>query len=179
MDLHSPRLYKGLLLIAATSVVSVFCAAQAASAGSRPPGPSRVDLFGTYSYFHPYNSGMLGQEYVPITGGVAGGVTGYLSRSFGIQGEYTYFFNHPDYCLSTVQGGPVLRHQIGRLVPFVRVMGGAARVGPTYAHSGSASPCSWGWVATGGAGLDYILADSGPGQPLPRCDSLRATKPLL
>ncbi len=163
MDPRSPRLYRSFLLLAASPVISLLCTAQATSAGSRPPGPSRVDVFGTYDYFHPFNSEMLNQEYVPITGGVAGGVTDYLSRSFGIQGEYTYFFNHPDYCASTVQGGPVLRHQFGRLVPFMHAMGGVARVGPTYAHSGAASPCSWGWVATGGIGLDYILPSAALG----------------
>src|ERR1039458_7744144 len=66
--------------------------------GLTPPSPSRVDLFGEYTYFHPVNSEMFNQQYPPITGGVAGGIAGYFSRSFGIQGEYTYFFNHPDYC---------------------------------------------------------------------------------
>ena len=157
MDPRSQRLFRGLLLMAASSVIPLLCAAQAAPAGSRPPGPSRVDLFATYSYFHPFNSSIGNVEYPPITGGVGGGVTGYLSRSFGLQAEYTHFFNNPDYCLSTIQGGPVLRHEFGRLVPFAHAMGGAAQVGPTYAHSGSASPCSWGWVVTGGLGLDYIL----------------------
>ena len=166
MDSHSTRLFRGLLLVAVSSAISVFCAAQATPAGSRLPGPSRVELFGTYTYFHPINSDMFNQEFLPITGGVSGGVTGYFSRSFGIQGEYTYLFNHPDYCLSSVQGGPVLRHQFGRLVPYLHVMGGAARVGPAYAHSGPASPCSWGWVATGGAGLDYILPAAALGNHL-------------
>jgi hypothetical protein len=166
MDLHSSRLCRSLLLLAASSVISLLCAAQASPAGSRPPSPSRVDLFGEYTYFHPINSDMFNQQFPPITGGVAGGITGYFSRSFGIQGEYTYFFNHPDYCVSTVQGGPVLRHQMGRLVPFLHAMGGAARVGPAYAHSGSASPCTWGWVATGGLGLDYILPAAALGNHL-------------
>lgn len=166
MELHSPKLCRGLLLLAASSVISLICAAQAAPAGSRPPSPSRVDLFGEYTYFHPFNSEMFNQEYPPITGGLAGGIAGYFNRSFGIEGEYTYLFNHPDYCVSAIQGGPVFRHQMGRLVPFLHAMGGAARVGPVYAHSGSASPCSWGWVATGGVGIDYILPTAALGNHL-------------
>ena len=99
-------------------MISLTCAAQAAPAGTRAPSPSRVDLFGDYTYFHPFNSEMFNQEYPPITGGVAGGIAGYFNRWFGIQGEYTYLFNHPDYCVSAVQGGPVFRHQMGRLVPL-------------------------------------------------------------
>src|ERR1035438_1487832 len=88
MELRSRRLCRSLLLLAACSVISLICAAQASSAGSRPPSPSRVDLFGEYTYFHPVNSDMFNQQFPPITGGVAGGITGYFSRSFGIQGEY-------------------------------------------------------------------------------------------
>ena len=82
-------------------------------------------------------------------------MTGYFNHWFGIQGEYSKFFNSPDYCFTTVQGGPVLRHQIGRLVPFAHVIGGAAQVGPSYDHAGIT--CSWGWGVDSGIGVDYVL----------------------
>ena len=157
MHLHSLKAYKALFLIVASSVIPLFCAAQATPAGSRLPGPSRFDIYGGYGYFHPIGSDIYGQEYQPLPGGFVTSVTGYFNHSFGIQAEYSKFFNNPDYCFSTVQAGPVYRHQIGRLVPFAHVIGGGAQVGPSYNHSGSSNSCNWGWAMTAGLGVDYIL----------------------
>ena len=157
--INSPtlRACRALFLIAASSVIPLLCAAQATPAGSQPPSASRFELFGGYSYFHPFNSDIYNQQYDPIPGGVVASVTGYFNGTLGLQGEYTKFFNDPDYCVSTIQGGPVLRHQIGRFVPFMHFIGGAAQIGASYNHSGSSIDCNWGWVATGGLGIDYIL----------------------
>lgn len=152
-----PRARKAMLMLAIASILPAVCAAQATPAGSRLPGPSRVDLYAGYGYLHPYNSDIYNQNYDPLTAGLVTSITGYFSRSFGLQGEYTKFFNDPDYCFSTVQGGPVFRHQMGRLVPFAHVIGGRAQIGPSYNHSGSSISCNWGWAATGGIGMDYIL----------------------
>jgi hypothetical protein len=157
MRLRSRRVCLTLLLIATVCVVPHFSAAQATPAGSRMPGPSNVDIYGGYGYLHPINSDLYGQNYDSLPAGMVTGVTGYFGRTFGLQGEYSKFFNDPDYCFSTVQGGPVIRHQVGRLVPFAHALGGRAQVGPAYAHSGSASPCTWGWTASGGGGIDFIL----------------------
>jgi hypothetical protein len=154
---HSPKLFLTLLLIAAASVVPRLCAAQAAPAGSRMPGASNIDIYGGYGYLRPYSSDLYGQVYTPVSAGMVTGVTGYFGRTFGLQGEYSRFFNSPDYCFGAIQGGPVLRHQMGRLVPFMHLLGGAAQVGPSYVHNGSSNSCDWGWTATGGIGIDYIL----------------------
>ena len=155
MDLRSLRVYRTFLLIAATSVMPFFCAAQATPAGSSAPIPSKVDLYLGYGYMNPINSDIYGQDYTPIYGGLVTSVTGYFNHWFGIQGEYSKFFNSPDYCFSTVQGGPAFRHQMGRLVPFAHVIGGAAQVGPSYDHAGLT--CSWGWAVDAGIGVDYVL----------------------
>ena len=63
-----------------------------------------------------------GLKQASRAGLVAGG-TAYFNRRFGIQGEYSRFFNDPDYCFSAVQGGPVFRFPMGRLVPFTHVLG--------------------------------------------------------
>jgi hypothetical protein len=134
-------------------------AAQAAPAGSSLPGLSVVDLFGGYSYLDPLGSDIYGQEYTALPGGFGSSVTGYFSRAFGIQAEYNKFYNDPDYCFSTAQAGPVYRHQIGRLVPFAHLLGGAAQVGPSYEHNGaSLNQCYWGWATAAGVGVDYVLA---------------------
>jgi len=157
MDCHFPRACRVLLLIAAASIVPNFCAAQAASAGSSAPSPSRFDIYGGYGYFGPVDSDIYNQDYTSLPAGMVTSFTGYFNRSFGLQGEYSKFFNSPDYCFGAVQGGPVLRFPLGRLVPFAHVLGGAAQVGPSYDHSGSANTCSWGWTATAGLGVDYVL----------------------
>lgn len=157
MDVRFTKFCRAMLFVAVASVLPLACAAQAAPAGSRLPGPSRVDIFGGYSYFHPFNSDIYNQKYEPIPGGVAASLTGYFNNSFGLQAEYTRFFNSPDYCVSTYQGGPVYRHQLGRLVPFAHLIGGAAQVGASYNHNSSSFECNWGWVATGGVGVNYIF----------------------
>src|SRR5579863_5400952 len=166
INLRIPRVCKALLLIAASSVIPALCAAQATPAGSEPPVASRFEFFGGYGYFHPYSSDVYGQQYVPIPGGVVASASGFFNRSFGLTAEYTKFFNDPDYCVSTIQGGPVFRHPMGRFVPFARVMGGAAQVGPSYNHSGSSIQCNWGWAATGGLGIDYVLPNASLGNHL-------------
>jgi hypothetical protein len=146
-----------LLLMAAASIAPNFCAAQAAPAGTSVPSPSRFDIYAGYGYFGPVDSDIYNVDYTSLPAGMVTSFTGYFNRRFGLQGEYSKFFNSPDYCFGAVQGGPVLRFPLGRLVPFVHVLGGAAQIGPSYDHSGSANTCSWGWTATGGFGIDYIL----------------------
>lgn len=155
MDLLSPKVYRSFLLIVATSVMPFFCGAQAAPAGSSAPTPSKVDIYGGYGYLNPINSDIYNQDYTPLYAGMVTSVTGYLTHSFGLQAEYSKFFNSPDYCFSTIQGGPAFRWQFGRLIPFAHVIGGGAQVGPSYDHAGNT--CSWGWAVDSGLGIDYVL----------------------
>jgi hypothetical protein len=157
MGSRSHPVYRHVLLLVAISVVSHLCAAQATPAGSRMPGPSRIDLFGSYGYFHPFNSDLYNQKWEPLSGGAVAGITGYFNPSFGVQAEFSKFPDNPDYCFGTALAGPVYRHQIGRLVPFAHLVGGGARVGPSYAHSGPSNACKWGWAVATGIGVDYIL----------------------
>jgi hypothetical protein len=158
MSLRAPIVYRFLLALVVSFVATSLSIGQAASAGSSLPGLSKVDLFGGYSYLGPVNSDMYGQSYYALPGGFGSSVTGYFSHSFGIQAEYNRFFNDPDFCFATAQAGPVYRHQFGRVVPFIHLLGGAAQVAPSYEHSGAANQCNWGWGVSGGVGLDYILA---------------------
>jgi hypothetical protein len=167
--MRTTTVFRTLLVIAAACVLPLFCSAQAASAGSRLPGQSNVDIFGGYTYLHPVNSDIYSQEYTPIPAGFTTSITGYFTRSFGLQAEYSKSFNSPDYCFSTVQGGPAFRYQIGRLIPFAHVIGGGAQVGPSYDHAGNV--CSWGWAVNSGIGVDYVL-------PAPALHNRLAIRPI-
>jgi hypothetical protein len=171
MDLRAKTVCRTLLLIAAACVLPLCCAAQAAPAGSRLPGQSTVDIFAGYGYLHPIGSDIYGQVYDPLPAGMVTSVTGYFSRSFGVQAEYSKFFNDPDYCFSTLQGGPAFRYRIGRLIPFAHVLGGGAQVGPSYQHNGSSNACTWGWAADFGIGIDYVL-------PAPSLHNRLAIRPI-
>lgn len=171
MKLRTRSVCRMLLAVAALCVAARLGEAQASPAGSSLPGLSDVDIFGGYSYLHPVNSDIYGQQYGPLTAGFTTSVAGYFTRTFGIEGQYSRFYNSPDYCFSTAQGGPVVRHQIGRLVPFAHVIGGGAQVGPSYVHNGSANSCQWGWAVDGGIGIDYVL-------PAPSLHNRLAIRPI-
>jgi hypothetical protein len=149
-----PRAFRALLL----STVALLAAplqpahAQATAAGTRPPGPSRVDLFGGYTYFHPLGASLDGYTYGPIDKGGIASITGYFSRHYGIQAEGQFSPHGPDDCVYNAQAGPVARIQYGRLVPFVHILGGKTRIGGPVEQA-----CTWGWGGTAGAGIDYVL----------------------
>ena len=155
MNTFDRKVFRALVLIVAASFLPQWCASQTPDAG--PPSPSSAEIFAGYGYLHPVGSDIYNQPYTALAGGVVAGFRRYFNGSLGIDVEYAKFPNDPDYCFGTIQGGPVFRHSMGRLVPFVRVIGGAAQMGPSYAHSGSSNPCDWGWGADVGGGIDYIL----------------------
>jgi hypothetical protein len=156
MSLRSSNASRTLLLACAAAVLSLLptlpAAGQAAPAGSRLPGPSRADIYGGYAYFHPFSGGIYGQNYQPITFGAVTSVTGYFNPLLGVQAEGSFSPHGPNDCYYTAQGGPVVRKQYGRLVPFAHALFGGARVGGPYIQ-----PCTWGWGVTAGGGVDYIL----------------------
>jgi hypothetical protein len=143
---------RALLLAAVSAMLPLYSAAQAAPAGSRLPGPSRLDLYGGYAYFHPLDSDIYGYEYQPIAAGALASVTGYFTSHIGVQFEGEISPHGPNDCFYTAQAGPIYRHQFGRLVPFMHILGGGARVGGPVVQ-----PCAWGWGATAGVGVDYVL----------------------
>ena len=171
MVLRAPIVCRVLLIFALACAAPLIAWGQAAPAGSSLPGLSDVDIFGGYSYLHPVNSDIYGQSYDALPRGFGASLTGYFSHRFGIQAEYTKYPNDPDYCFSTVQGGPVFRYQLGRLVPFAHLLGGAAQVAPSYQHSGVANQCYWGWATDGGVGVDYVL-------PAPALHNRLAIRPI-
>ncbi len=151
------RYLSAALLVAGSTIIPAVCSAQASPAGSAPPTPSKVDIYGSYSYLRTFSSELYNQTYDPLPMGAIGGVTAYFKPTWGVDLEYDKQFNRTDYCFSTIQGGLKYRRSMGRVVPFVHVLGGGAQIGPSYQHSGSANQCVWGWGANGGGGIDFIL----------------------
>jgi hypothetical protein len=93
-------------------------------------------------------------------------VSAYFNRYFGVQIEGGYFSGsneHKQYLptctgetcsqlVYTAEGGPVFRLPLGRWVPFAHMLGGGERTNGPAGQS-----LMWGWGATGGVGLDYVL----------------------
>ena len=152
MHTRTPHALCALLLAAACAAATPDCAAQATISGSRLPGPSRVDLYGGYAYFHPVESGVHSVLYQPIDFGAITSATGYLNSHLGVQVEGSAHPHGPDDCVYTAQAGAVYRFQIRRFVPFVHGLAGGARVGGPLIQ-----PCTWGLGVTLGGGVDYIL----------------------
>jgi hypothetical protein len=141
----------------AVILLLVFCLPVSLLAQSKPQKriqlpPSRLDLFGGFAYFHPYDGQIGGYAYQPITSGAVTSLSAYFGRNFGLQAEGGFHPDGPNDCVYTGQGGPVFRLPRGRWIPFVHVLGGGAKVGgPVF------QPCSWGWGVTSGLGVDYVL----------------------
>ena len=150
---HS-KAVRALMLAAASAMVPLACAAQATPAGSRLPGPSRVDFYGGYAYFHPINSDIYGVQYQPMDMGAVTSFAGYFNKHVGLQLEGQLSPHGPNDCFYTAQGGPIFRHQFGRRnsCHSSTSLGGAAKVGGPIIQ-----PCIWGWGVTSGIGFDYIL----------------------
>lgn len=151
---HSLSLRARTALLAAITCFSASIAlAQASATGATlPPSPSRIDLYGGYGYINPGNSSLFGVKYQPIQNGIVVSAAAYFNRYLGVQAEGSFFPNGPNDCIHSAQAGPIFRYQKGRFVPFIHVLAGGAKVGgPIF------QPCSWGWGATGGAGLDFVL----------------------
>ncbi|WP_433965859.1 hypothetical protein [Tunturiibacter gelidiferens] len=157
---HTVRLTRALLDSVTKLLVALCIAAspwsvlaQAVKTASTPPPDfSRLDLYGGYAYFHPFNSEITPFVYQPINAGAVASATAYFNRYLGVQAEGSFFPNGTNDCYYTAQAGPVLRYQKGRFIPFAHVLGGGAKAGgPAF------QPCTWGWGVTAGAGLDLVL----------------------
>jgi hypothetical protein len=152
MHRRSLQAIHAFLLAAASMAAPIFCAAQAASAGSRAPGASVLDIYGGYAYFRPHRSSLDGYGYGRIDLGALSSVADYFNAHYGVQIEGQFSPHGPNDCFYTAQAGPIYKTQFGRLTPFAHLLGGAVRLGGPVIQ-----PCTWGWGATGGMGLDYVL----------------------
>jgi len=151
----SPLLRIVSVALLATSALVPVAMGQATAAASGGPAMSRVDIFGGYAYFKPFNSDINNVNYPSIPFGGDASVAGYFTKHLGLQAEGNYSPKGPDdnNCLYTAQAGPILRFPAGRVVPFFHVLGGGAIVGGPAGQNCS----TWGFGGTAGGGLDFIL----------------------
>lgn len=157
------------LLVISALMTSVFSPAQATKSGTSAATPSRVEVYGGYGYLHPINTSINNQKFNDIYNiNMTISVTDYLTPHWGAQAEIGYFSaNSPrgafgqcvggacssrDQSNYTIQGGPVYRFNVGRLVPFVHVLGGGSRTRGPFLQ-----PLTWGYGVTAGGGVDYVL----------------------
>ena len=143
-----------IALIGSLALVN-YAIGQAAPAASGGPAMSRVDLYGGYAYFKPFNSDIGNIDYPSIPFGADASVAAYFTKHLGLQVEGNYSPNSStdNNCVYTAQAGPIVRFSTGRVVPFAHVLGGGAIVGGPRAQDCS----TWGYGGTVGGGFDYIL----------------------
>ena len=128
---------------------------------------SGIDIYGGYGLFQPLNSYVNGYQYHAIYNpNATGSIADYITQSFGVQVEGSYFTGNnnennqygpcsANLCnqrIYTAQGGAIYRFSEGPFLPFVHVLGGGVRMnGPEF------QPLHWGPGVTVGAGVDYVL----------------------
>jgi hypothetical protein len=155
-----------LTLVLLSLGTATFCSAQATKGGAQHID-SRVDIYAGYGYFHPFDSGINGYQYQPVSNpNATASISVFFNHYIGVQMEGGYFsgaMEHKAYLPSctgetcsqlvyTAQAGPVFRLPLGPFVPFVHLLGGGERTNGPAAQS-----LMWGWGVTGGAGVDYVL----------------------
>ena len=153
-SLHRLGRVASVAFIAAHTIMNS-AVGQATPAAIGDPALSRVDLFGGYAYLKPFSSNIGSNPYASIPFGLDASIAGYFTQHLGLQADGNYSPNASDDhdCTYTAQIGPIVRYQSGRLVPFGRVLGGGAIVGGPRGQSCN----NWGFGATVGGGIDYIL----------------------
>lgn len=158
------RLFRqlGAAILGCATVVLLPASADAqakATVRQLPIRTSRVEVYGAYSYFHPFDADINGFTLQPIKAGALAGANYYFNRFLGVEAEGTISPNSPNgsnVCTATLQGGPVLRYQMRRFIPYVHgTVGGAKSGGPVF------QSCAWGLGLTGGLGMDFVLPGMG------------------
>jgi hypothetical protein len=166
MRLLSRRTRLALTFLGLNLALASGCLAQA-KPGAGVKSDSGIDIYGGYGFFQPLNSYVNGYQYHAIYNpNVTASIADYITHSFGVQVEGSYFTgnnnvnNQYGSCavnlcnqrLYTAEAGPIFRWSEGPFIPFVHVLGGGVKMnGPEF------QPLTWGYGATAGAGFDYVL----------------------
>jgi hypothetical protein len=140
--------------------------AQAPKSASEYPD-TRLEIYGGYGYLRPFDSGVNQIPYTPTSNpNATASVTGYFNHWLGLQVQGLYFsgsLEHMPYAphcnqsqcdnhFVSAEAGPVVRWQLGPVVPYVHLLFGGVRMnGP------ASQPITWGEGATGGGGIDIVL----------------------
>jgi outer membrane protein OmpA-like peptidoglycan-associated protein len=117
---------------------------------------SKWDIFAGFSYLSPNvaSDGFDNFDRTGIRYGAIGSVSRYFNNYVGVQLEGDYHNdnneNHPTSTdFEGGSGGLILRYPTTHFTPFVHALVGGESAGSYYYQN------QWGWVVTGGGGLDY------------------------
>ncbi len=132
------------------------------------PLPSVLDVYAGYGYLNPFSSAINNHQFQPVSNlNASAGLQYYFNRRFGAELAGEYFSGSSprgafgqcnpgcsdrDPAYTTLEAGPTMRFQAGRLVPFLHALAGGAQVRGPFLQ-----PLRWGVGLTGGGGADLIL----------------------
>lgn len=162
------KLGRCLLAVSAVSLGALSLSAQAPAPMSAPPAgpnPSRVDLFGGYSYLgahgvvKPANIG-----YSSIDLGAIGSGTLWFNKYVGAQLEFSAHPGGRNDAAYFASGGLAVRAPMQYFTLFAHGLAGGARVGGPNNTPGNpfyVEPYQWGPTLTAGGGMDYDLPKIG------------------
>ncbi|MDE3105713.1 MAG: hypothetical protein KGK08_11100, partial [Acidobacteriota bacterium] len=134
--------------------------AQSAPSTAAPAiNPSRVDIFGGYSYFGAHGTLQpLGANYSSIDKGLILSGAYYFNKYAGLESIYVGHFNGNNDALSTISGGVIFRAPMDHYTLFAHGLVGGGRLdGPNSASPQYQNPYKWGPALTAGGGMDYDL----------------------
>lgn len=129
--------------------------------------PSRVDIFGGYSYGAPkatvntplVNGGVFTQHPKAVVPGAVGSVAYYFNRHVGAQFEYDNHEEGQKDGYQSFMAGLIYRFPFNAddVEPFVHGLVGATRFGGPNEQPIASHPYTWGPSLEAGGGLDYWL----------------------
>jgi outer membrane protein OmpA-like peptidoglycan-associated protein len=117
---------------------------------------SKWDIFAGFSYLSPNvaSDGLDNFDSTGIRYGAIGSVSRYFNKYVGVQLEGDYHNDNNESRATSTDfeggsGGLILRYPTTHFTPFVHALVGGESAGSYYYQN------QWGWVVTGGGGLDY------------------------
>lgn len=157
-----------LLILGFGSISPARSTAQA-KASAAAPLVSRLDLYGGYGFWKPFDGSVAGYNFQKITDlNTTMSLSLFFTNHIGLQVEGQYFSNGDsaahdagfvscrqtacNQSLYTGEAGPIVRFPHGPVTPFVHALFGGARMNGPVDQS-----LAWGYGFTGGGGIDLNL----------------------
>jgi hypothetical protein len=128
--------------------------APVATAPERPY--SRVDVFAGFSFLTVHGE-ILGYKFSETHNGPIVGASYFITRNFGVEGQFTFSSSGSTNCFSSAQGGPIVRFFAGSQLSIYA----HADAGETNMGIRDLQDCAWNPSVAAGGGIDYIFAGTG------------------
>ena len=117
---------------------------------------SRADIFAGYSFLTVHGE-VFGFKFSETHNAPIVGLSYYLTKNFGLEGQFTFSSSDSTTCFSSAQGGPVVRFFAGsQLSIFAHADIGETKMGIRYLQD-----CAWKPSVAAGGGMDYIFSGAG------------------